>query len=149
RGGEAVLVPEPSARIINGDLGRDDQDRFADFMLQDDPGKTTFADHRVVHGGKTSLRIQDSATEGCNRTSRLAQRVRVRPHACYRFSAWVKTRDLQPVNGFQIFARSAGLAHRPLTFFESHLKPTQDWAPVEVVFNPFEESEVELYIGHW
>jgi hypothetical protein len=149
RRGEAVLLPEPSAHLANGDLERSQDNRFADFMLQDDPGKTTFVDHQVVHGGHSCLRIEDTSSEKPYRNYRLAQRVRVRPHACYRFSAWVKTRDLQPVSGFQMLARSAGLTHRPLTFFEPHLKPTQDWTQVEVAFNTLEESEVELYIGHW
>ncbi len=92
RGREAVLVQEPTARIANGDLERADGDRFSGFTLQDDPGKTTFADHRVVHGGTTSLRIEDDGRGNPNRNYRIAQRIRVRPHACYRFSAWVKTR---------------------------------------------------------
>jgi len=151
RGREAVLVPEPSARIANGDLERVEADRFAGFTLQDDPGKTTFADRRTVHGGKVSLRIEDARKGGdLSRNYRLAQKVRVRPHACYRFSAWVKTEDLNPVGGFQLFARSAGLARRQLSFYApTHLKPTQDWAEVGVVFNTLDESEIELYIGHW
>ena len=149
RGREAFLVPQPSAKIVNGNLEDAQENRFSAFMLQDDPGKTTFADHTVVHGGNTSVRIQDAARGDTNRNYRLAQRVQVRPHACYRFSAWVKTRDLNPVSGFQLFARSARLAHRPLSFFEAHLGPTQDWTQVDVVFNTLEENEIELYIGHW
>jgi hypothetical protein len=149
RGRQAVLVPEPSARIANGDLEQVQDNRFSGFMLQDDPGKRTFADHRVVHGGHTSLRIEDTAKGIPNRNYRLAQHVRVRPHACYRFSAWVKTRALQPVGGFQLFARSAGLAHRMLSFYEPQLSSTQDWTQVEVVFNTLDENAIELYIGHW
>jgi hypothetical protein len=149
RGREAVLVEEPAAHIVNGDLERADGDRFSGFTLQDDPGKTTFADHRVVHGGTTSLRIEDKSLGTEYRNYRIAQRIRVRPHACYRFSAWVKTRDLKPVSGFQLLARGAGLAHRPLTFYEPHFKPTQDWTQVDVVFNTLDESEIDLYVGHW
>ena len=149
RGREAVLVQEPTARIANGDLERAEGDRFSGFILQDDPGKTTFADHRVVHGGTTSLRIEDDGRGNPNRNYRIAQRIRVRPHACYRFSAWIKTRDLKPVSGFQLFARGAGLAHRPLTFYEPHFNPTEDWTQVDVVFNTLDESEIELYVGHW
>lgn len=151
RGREALLVPEPTARIGNADLEAANGDRFAGFYLQDDPGKTTFADRRVVHGGKVSLRIEDARKAGeFNRNYRLAQRVRVRPHACYRFSAWVKTRDLNPISGFQLFVRSASLAHRQLTFYApTRLQPSQDWAEVDVVFNTLDNDEIELYIGHW
>ncbi len=78
RGQEAVLVPERSARIVNGDLERTEDHLFTGFMLQDDPGKTTFADHAVVHGGRTSFRIQDTGKGNANSHYRLAQRVRVR-----------------------------------------------------------------------
>src|SRR5205085_10169775 len=49
KGREAVLEPDPAARLRNGDLEDVKGDRFAGFSLQDDPGRTTFADREVVH----------------------------------------------------------------------------------------------------
>jgi len=149
KGRQGTLVPDPAVKLVNGDLEEVKDNRFAGFYLQDDPGKTTFADTEVVHHGRTSIRIQDSGKEGQNRNYRIAQRLKVRPHACYRFSAWVKTRDLNPASGFQLLARGSRWSHPMLTFYEGHLKPTQDWTPVEVVFNSLEEDEIELYVGHW
>ncbi len=149
KGREAILAPDPDTRIANGDLEDVKDNRFAGFFLQDDPGATTFVDREVVHHGRFSLRIQDAGKEGQSRNYRLAQRVKVRPHACYRFSAWVKTRDLRPTSGFQLLARGARWSHHTLTFDEGQLKPTQDWTQVGVVFNSLDEHEVELYVGHW
>jgi len=149
KGREAVLAPDANTRIANGDLEDAKDNQFAGFFLQDDPATTTFVDREVVHHGRFSLRIQLAGKEGQSRNYRLAQRVKVRPHACYRFSAWVKTRDLQPTNGFQLLARGAHWNHRTLTFYEGQLKPTQDWTQVDVVFNSLNEHEVELYVGHW
>lgn len=148
KGREVVPIPDQQAKMLNGDLEEAKDNRFASFFLQDDPGKTTFVDREVVHHGNSSVRIQDSA-EGQSRNYRLAQRMKVRPHSCYRFSAWVKTRDLKPTSGFQLLARGAGWRHPPLTFYEGHLQPTQEWTRVEVVFNSLGEDEIELYAGHW
>lgn len=148
-GREAKLAPEPSARIANGGLEEAKEHLFSSFMIQDEPGKVTFADRQVVHGGKVSLRIQASDGSNPNAHHRIAQRVKVRPHAAYRFSAWVKTRDLAPVRGFQLLVRETGWRPKQLSFYEARLKPTQDWTQVDVVFNSLDADEVHLYAGHW
>ncbi len=147
REAEAVLAPDPPARLVNGDLEQVQGDRFTGFSFQDDPGKTTFADREVRHGGQVSCRIQDIG-RGPTGNARLVQRVRVRPYACYRFSAWVKTQDLRPTSGFKLMALG-GSGNRALTFDERSLKPTQDWQQVEVVFNSLDQTEVLLYAGQW
>jgi hypothetical protein len=149
KGREAVLVRDPATRLVNGDLEKVKGDRFTGFSLQDDPGKASFADRAVVHHGKVSCRMQDMSAGTANGNCRLAQRVKVRPHACYRFSCWVKTRELQPARGLRLLALGTSKGSRPLTFYEGHLKPTQDWTQIEVVFNSQDESEVQLYAGQW
>ncbi|OAI55171.1 hypothetical protein AYO44_00210 [Planctomycetaceae bacterium SCGC AG-212-F19] len=142
KGREAVL--EPTVTLRNGDLEQTNGDRFIGFGFQDEPGKRTVADRETVHGGKVSCRIQD----GPSVNGRVSQRVKVRPHGCYRFSAWVKTDDFKKGH-FQLLALGTATWTRPLTFFETHLKPTQDWTQVEAVFNSLEESEVTLMAGIW
>src|SRR5262245_16789681 len=71
-GREATLAPDPPARIINGGLEDVKEDRFNSFTLQDDAGKTTFADREIVHSGKVSLRIQASDRNNPNAHHRLA-----------------------------------------------------------------------------
>jgi hypothetical protein len=148
KGGVAVPVPDPAAQLVNGGLEDVQGHRFRGFSLQDGPGQSTFADRRVVHTGKVSCRMQDVVRQQPAANCRLAQRVKVRPHACYRFSCWVKTRDLQPVRAFRLLVLG-GKRGRPLTFAEADLRPTQDWGRVEVVFNSLEENEVLVYAGQW
>ncbi len=144
---EAVLAPDPPARLVNGDLEQVQGDRFTGFSFQDDPGRTTFADREVRHGGQVACRIQDIG-RGPTGNARLVQRVPVRPYACYRLSAWIKTKDLRPTGGFKLMALG-GKGNRALTFDERSLKPTQDWQQVEVVFNSLDQTEVLLYAGQW
>jgi hypothetical protein len=148
KGREAVLVPDPAPRLANADLEEARGDRFVGFS-QDDPGKTTFADRTVVHHGKVSCRMQDVGKHNPHGNCRLSQRVSVRPHACYRFSCWVKTRDFQPADAFKLLVLGAGESDRPLTFYEGRLGPTQDWTRIEVVFNSLNEKEVRVYAGQW
>lgn len=145
KGREAVLVPDPLARLKNGDLESARGDVFTGFGFQDAPGKSTVVDRKVVHGGKASCRMTDlSATPVC----RLIQTVKVRPHACYRLSCWAKTQDLAPTGAFRLLAMGAP-GGRPLSFHEGGLEPTRDWTRVEVVFNSQDQSEVNLYVGLW
>lgn len=51
KGGEATLIPDPAARLRNGDLEDVSGDAFPGFTFQDDPGKVSFADRQVVHQG--------------------------------------------------------------------------------------------------
>jgi hypothetical protein len=145
RRGEAVLEIDPSARLVNGDLEQTKGDLFPGFGYQDGPGKQTFADRTVVHQGKVSCRMENF---GSGPVSRLIQRVKVRPHACYRLSCWARTRDLAPTGAFRLLAIGASSGH-PLTFHEGGLEPTHDWTRVEVVFNTQDQAEVNLYAGLW
>ena len=70
----------------------------------------------------------------------MVQNVTVRPHACYRLSCWVKTRDLAPTGSFHLMALGAGSPGRSLTFQEGGLEPTQDWKKVDVVFNTLDQT---------
>lgn len=146
KAGEARLVPDPKSVLANGDLEETDGDRFLRYGFQDGPGTATFADREVAHHGRVSCRMEDDRTGG-NR--RLIQGVSVRPHAGYRLSAWVKTRDLASPASFRLLALGASEGSRALTFFEGGIEPTQDWRPVEVVFNSLDETAVNLYVGLW
>lgn len=149
KGREAVPDADTAAKLLNGDLEEVKGDRFAGFSLQDGPGQSTFPDRDVVRSGKVSCRMQDARKGNPTGNCRLAQRVKVRPHACYRFSCWVKTKDFKPAGAFRLLALSTSKDGRPLTFYEDRLKPTDDWKRVEVVFNSLDQEEVTLYAGQW
>ncbi len=149
RGRQATLAPRDTARFANGDLETTRDNRFPGFRLQDDPGQATVPDREDVHGGKVSCRMRDTdKTSTSAGNARLMQTVKVRPRACYRFSAWVKTQELTRPGGFRLLALGAE-GGRPLTFFEGGLDPNQDWKRVEVVFNTLDQSAVNLYAGLW
>src|SRR5690606_8117078 len=95
---------------------------------------------------KASLRIEGRSSGG-NR--RVMQRVAVRPFACYRVSAQVRTRAVASPGSFRLLAIGAGKDDRPLTFLEGGIAPTQDWKRVEVVFNSLDNDAVNLYAGTW
>jgi hypothetical protein len=149
KGREASLVPKPASRLLNGGLEEAQGHAFARFSFQDDPGKATFADRSVVHGGKTSCRMQDVARNSSSGNARLIQRVTVRPHGCYRFSCWAKTKDLASPDAFHLTVIGAREGARPLTFFEGGLQATQGWTQLDVVFNTLDQDEVILYVGLW
>ena len=140
RGKELVPAGEP-VKLVNGDFERARGDTFTGFSFQDEPGKSTFADRDMKHGGAMSLRMQNAAGN-----CRINQKVKVRPWTCYRCSGWVKTKDLQRAE-FKLLA--LGGSGRSLTFHEGHLKPDQDWTRLEVVFNSLGESDVTFYVGAW
>jgi hypothetical protein len=147
KGKEAVLDRPRTARLVNGDLEEFKGDRFTGFSFQDEPGKASFVDHDVVHGGKSSCRMQDVGKHNPNGNCRLSQRVKVRPAACYRFSCWVKTKDFKPGGAFRLVV--LGKDGQRLSFYEGSIKPTQDWQRIDVVFNSLDQSEVTLYAGQW
>ena len=143
RGREARLQGEPGFDSVSpGDMERAKGDVIQGFGFQDEPGKGTFADHTVVHGGKTSLRIENP--EG---NARLIRTVKVRPHAAYRLSAWVKTKGWSNPGGLRLMAIGAGDKGRSLSFHEGGVERDQDWKLVEVVFNTLDYNSVNLYSG--
>jgi hypothetical protein len=148
RGREAVPVPDPATRLVNGDLEQTQGDRFPGFSFQDDPGKVSFADRDVTHGGKVSCRIEDPGRNSSSGNARLIQRVKVRPNACYRLSCWARTKDLSSPGAFRLLALGAK-GGRALTFHEGGIEPSQDWKRVDVVFNSLDQDEVNLYAGLW
>lgn len=144
KGGVARLVPLDTG-FRNGGLEEAKGKGFAGFGFQDGPGVKTVIDRETFFEGKASCRMENF-TKGASHNARITQRVKVRPHACYRFSARVKTKALTPAGNFKLMAMGA---KGPLTFQEGEAKPTQAWAEVDVVFNTQGNDAVTLYAGVW
>ena len=149
RDGVAVLEPLADAHVKNGGFEESTSSRFARFSFQDDPGKSTIADTQVVHSGRSSCRIEPGKNKDQGGNARVVQHVPVRPHACYRLSCWIKTRDLAPAGSFHLMVLSAKSPGRPLTFQEGGLDRSQDWKKTDVVFNTLDQTAVNLYAGFW
>ena len=148
KGREATLVRDPDAKLLNGDLEEvkgGQGDRFTGFGFQDEPGTLTFADREVAHHGKISCRMASKP----DKVVRLIQSVKVRPHACYRFSCWARTRDLTSTGSFRLMANGAAEGSGQLSFHEGGLQPNMEWTRLEVAFNTQDQSKVNLYVGMW
>ena len=144
RKGKGVLLSDRASNLKNGGLEETKGDAFVGFGYQDNPGKCTFADRSVRHGGRMSCRMENFAAGA---VCRLIQSVKVRPKSCWRLSCWIKTEGFQNTGEFRLHA--IGGSGRTLTFFEGGIKETQDWTKVNVVFNSLDETSVNLYAGTW
>lgn len=145
RGGVATLEPD-RPKVLNADFEDVQGNHFNGWTLQDDEGVTTFADHDVVHGGKTSLRME-SIGKNQYRHCRVAQPIKLIPHRQYHISVWVKTENLSPADP-EVKVLTADSA-RSINFQTFRAERTQDWTQYHIVFNSLEHSDARLYLGSW
>ena len=114
--------------------------------MQDDEGVTTFADHETVHGGKTSLRMENIG-KNQYRHCRLAQPLKLQPHRQYHISFWVKTDGLSPADAeVKVLTADA----QQLSFFP---ELSCRWHPgLEALRSGLQQlgyQEARLYLGCW
>jgi hypothetical protein len=146
RGGTASFQPDNPTRLVNGDFEDATGDHFNGWSLQDDEGVTTFADHAVAHGGKTSLRME-SIGKNRHRHCRISQPLELRPHRQYHVSCWVKTENLSPADPEVKVLTSD--SRRFINFQTFHTERTQDWTRYDLVFNSLDHTDARLYVGSW
>lgn len=143
--GEARFSPEQASRFKNGTFEDFNGNTARSFAFHDEPGKMSFPDREVKHGGECSLRMENfQAQPGGN--GRVMQSIAVEPYRCYRVSFWVKTEGLQPAESFRapVLAGDRDLAPR-----EFHVPTTTDWRQISFLFNSLTHSKVNLYAGIW
>ncbi len=147
RDGTATFQPDNPTELRGGDFERAIGDRFQGWQFQDGPGKSTFADHEVVHGGKTAVRMENMPEGNEAGNCRLSQHIQLQPFRQYHISVWLKTENVD-------LARSEVKvlvldADREISFETFPMKPTQDWTREDIVFNSLEHREATLYFGIW
>jgi hypothetical protein len=146
RGGTASFQPDNPTHMVNGDFEDVSGNHFNGWSLQDDEGVTTFADHEVVHGGKTSLRME-SVGKNRYRHCRLAQPLELQPHRQYHISGWVKSENLSPADPeIKILTSDS---RQFINFQTFHTERTQDWMRYDLVFNSLDHAKAQLYVGSW
>ena len=145
KGREARLVPDPSARIVNGGFEKHKGHRVAGFRFHDKPGEVSFVDTKVFKEGKTSLRFE-SFGKYPHGHGRVAQELAVRPHRCYRISYWVKTEKLEPKGCFRGLVLADG---RYIAPWDPRVPSTTDWRKVTFGFNSLGYDKVRVYLGCW
>lgn len=145
RSGALVHQPE-NPRLVNADFETANGNRFTGWPMQDDEGVTSFADHEVVHGGKTSLRME-AIGKNQYRHCRLAQPLKLQPHRQYRISFWLKTENMVPADPeVKVLSADAG---RQVSFQTFHAERTQDWKQYDLVFNSGDQADARIYLGSW
>jgi hypothetical protein len=145
-GGAASFRPDNPTRVVNGDFEEVTGNHFDGWALQDDEGVTTFADHEVVHGGKTSLRME-SVGKNRYRHCRLAQPLELQPHRQYHVSCWVKSENLSPADPeIKILTSDS---RQFINFQTFHTDRTQEWTHYDLVFNSLDHTNAQLYVGSW
>jgi len=145
--GKATLVPDPAVTIANGGFEDHEGDRFKGFGFHDAPGKISFADTAVRHGGEASMRLTNFASDKWGH-GRVSEAVKVLPRRCYRVAIWAKSQDLK-AETFKIMTLVPGEAERSLSQRSFNLAASADWTKVEYIFNSAECSDVILYAGVW
>jgi hypothetical protein len=145
-GGTASHRPDNPTRLVNGDFEAFTGNRFQGWSLQDDVGVTTFVDHEVVHGGKSSLRMENVG-KNRHRRSRLAQPLKLQPQRQYRISVWVRSEDLAPPDA-EVKVLTAD-AQRFISFQTFRTRRTQEWTHHDLVFNSLGHRDAMLYLGSW
>jgi hypothetical protein len=144
--GRATHQPDNPVRVLNSDFEEATGNHFKGWSFQDDEGVTTFADHDIVHGGKTSLRMQDIGKNEANHC-RISQPLKLQPHRQYLISFWVKTENLSPQDA-EVKVLTADAGHS-ISFQTFHVEKTQDWKEYQLVFNSLDHNEGRLYVGTW
>ena len=144
--GTATFEPDNPTRVVNGDFENVTDSHFNGWAFQDSEGVSTFADHDVVHDGKTSLRMENFSKNPGNH-ARIAQPIKLQPHRQYRISFWLKTENLSPADPeVKVLTPDAKYA---ISFETFHTDPTQDWKHYDLVFNSLGYSDAMLYAGIW
>jgi len=148
RSGFARLDSELVKALPGGEFEERKGDAAAGWSFQDGPGKASFVDTDVKHGGASSLRFEDlkttAAPSGNGRVSRV---LTVKPWRQYHASIWIKTEKFENARDLKMFAM--GKDGLPLSHMNLGVKPDQPWTEHHVIFNSLENSEVRFYCGAW
>jgi len=144
-GRKAVWVPDRIHDFVNGGFEEHRGNRFPGYRFHDQPGVVSFADTRIFHSGRCSIRLENFQANPHGH-GRVMQEIAVQPWRLYRVSAWVKTENLVPADRFQILILTE---HRNLTPRTLRLPATTDWRKVTVYFNSMTNRRVRVYMGIW
>jgi len=144
--GEARLLPDPDAAFVNPGFEDYSGNTARGYRFHDSPGVISFIDRDVFHSGSASLRFENFASNP-NGHGRLMQEIQVKPHRCYRVSAWVKSEELQPASGFRIQVLTAD--GRALAPWDPRLPATTEWRKLVFGFNSATNTVVRIYAGMW
>ncbi len=103
-------------------------------------------DTKEKHSGNRSLRLTFNGLRNVN-FSDVCQYVAVQPSTAYRFSAWVRTRDISTDQGVRFGLRSFSESGNPIAWTED-AKGTQPWTRVELPWTSGKDvQELQLCVS--
>ncbi len=150
RDGTAVLAPNPQVSLPGGDFESVEDNRFAGWDWHDYPAQSTFADHRVMHSGQTSVRMEHiDEADPVHGHCRFMRAVKVSPYRQYHLSAWVKTESFERTSSAHMSVLAPTEKERSIGSRTLSIGRTQDWTQYHLVFNSLDWDEVRVYIGTW
>jgi hypothetical protein len=142
------LVQDQTELYLNGSFHVFKGNSISGLDYQDAPGKATFIDEQVEHGGNPSLRIDEpkSATDS-NGNCRIVKSIALAPFHQYRLSFWTKTQAFERASDFRAIALKAD--GNTVSFQDAGVQPNEDWTQHSVVFDSLDNSSLKVYIGVW
>ncbi len=145
----ARLVPaDDSLRLENGGFEEYRGDRPKGWRFVDKPGRITFVDHRVRHGGKVSLRMENIGKwDPAHGHGRACQTLEVKPFRYYHLSAWVRTEGFEAADRVRVLV--LGKDGASLCFLQPRILARQPWRKIHVTFNTLDHRKVNVYLGVW
>lgn len=147
-GDHAELNPTLGDALPGGSFEKHNGDAFTGWDFQDEPGKMSFADTAVHHGGQSSLRFDDPAKNNPQSgNARVSKLVKVHPWGQYHASIWIKAQGFETAHDVHAFALDK--SGRKLSHSNLGVKPDQDWTEHHIVFNSLDNDEVRFYVGAW
>jgi len=146
-GGTASLAQDNPTKVANADFEDVSGNHFNGWSFQDSEGSSTFADHDVVHGGKTSLRMENVG-QNPGQHCRIMQTVQLSPRRQYRMSFWVKTQDMAGGMSPSVELLTPD-GNNNICWESFHCDSTQDWKHYDLTFNSLQYTSGLLYLGTW
>ncbi|HEX5445448.1 MAG TPA: hypothetical protein VFW87_16600, partial [Pirellulales bacterium] len=148
KGREATVDSALTDALPGGAFEEHRGQAFTGWDFQDEPGKLSFVDTQVHHGGGSSLRFDQPAKNNPpSGNARVSKLVKVHPWGQYHASIWIKTQGFESARDIHMFALSA--SGRKLSQSNLGVKPDQDWTEHHIVFNSLDNDEVRFYVGAW
>jgi hypothetical protein len=144
--GKAVSAEDVNL-LPGGDFEKWKGDNPVGWDYLDGPGKSTFADAEVKHGGQRSLRFENFKAGNPDGNARVMKKIAVKPWRQYHLSLWLRTRDVEPIGDLHVAVMGDGGHELNHAFLGA--QAAQDWTLHHVVFNSLDNESITVSMGLW
>ena len=145
--GDSAVVADRRNLLLFADFENGESPDRSGWDFVDGPGKSTFFDSDVIHGGTRSLRMENFPAGNEVGNCRVHKLLEVKPWHQYHVSLWLKTEDLRPSGSVRVAALTED--GQSLNYTHLGVKSTQDWRRHDLIFNSLGNERVRFYFGIW